>query len=174
VLRLFYKETEDLYVTGTLVWYYYICPREVWLMARNIVADQDDANIDFGRFLQENVYQREKKEVSIGHLKIDVIKKEQGRLVIGEVKKSSKYEKSAKMQLAFYLYELKRAGIEAVGELMFPQEKKRKRIELNEGLIQEIIITKRKILQLIYEKKPPEPQKINFCKKCAYAELCWA
>lgn len=129
MLRLFYKETEDLYVTGTLVWYYYICPREVWLMARNIVADQDDANIDFGRFLQENVYQREKKEVSIGHLKIDVIKKEQGRLVIGEVKKSSKYEKSAKMQLAFYLYELKRAGIEAVGELMFPQEKKRKRIE---------------------------------------------
>ena len=44
-------------------------------MARNIVADQDDANMDFGRFLQEKVYQREKKEVSIGHLKLDVIKK---------------------------------------------------------------------------------------------------
>ena len=68
------------------------------------------------------------------------------------------------MQLAFYLYELKRAGIEAVGELMFPQEKKRKRIELNEGLIQEIIITKRKILQLIYEKKPLNPRKLIFAK----------
>lgn len=174
MLRLFYKETDDLYVTGTLVWYYYICPRQVWLMARNIIADQDDANMDFGRFLQEKVYQREKKEISIGHLKLDVIKKERGKLVIGEVKKSSKYEKSAQMQLAFYLYELKKVGIEAVGELLFPLEKKRQSIELNEELIQEITITKKQILQLIYEKKPPEPQKIHFCKPCAYAELCWA
>jgi CRISPR-associated exonuclease Cas4 len=166
--------SNDLYVTGTLVWYYYICPREVWLMARKIAPDQDDANVDFGRFLQEKVYQRDKKEVSIGHLKIDVIKKERGRLVIGEVKKSSKYERSAKMQLAFYLYELKEAGVEAVGELMFPQEKKKKRIELNEELMQEVVTTKKQILQLMYQEKPPEPQKINFCKKCAYAELCWA
>ena len=168
------QETRDLYVTGTLVWYYYICPREVWLMARKIAPDQDDANVDFGRFLQEKVYQRDKKEVSIGHLKIDVIKKERGRLVIGEVKKSSKYEKSAKMQLAFYLYELKEVGVEAVGELMFPQEKKKKGIELNEELMQEVVTTKKQILQLMYQEKPPEPQKINFCKKCAYAELCWA
>ena len=168
------QETSDLYVTGTLVWYYYICPREVWLMARKIAPDQDNANVDFGRFLQEKVYQRDKKEVSIGHLKIDVIKKERGRLVIGEVKKSSKYEKSAKMQLAFYLYELKEAGVEAVGELMFPQEKKKKRIELNEELMQEVVTTKKQILQLMYQEKPPKPQKINFCKKCAYAELCWA
>lgn len=164
----------EVYVTGTLVWYYYICPREVWLMSHNITPDQDDANIDFGRFLQEKVYKRRKKEVAIGHIKMDVIKKEKGRLVIGEVKKSSKYEKSASMQLAFYLYELKKAGIEAVGELLFPEEKKKLRIELDEERVQEILIAKDKILQLMNREKPPMPEKIKFCRNCAYAELCWA
>ena len=104
--------------------------RDISQTSREITPDEDDANIDFGRFLQEKVYQRDKKEVTIGHIKMDVIKKEHGRLVIGEVKKSSKYEKSAGMQLAFYLYELKEAGIEAGGELMFPQEKKKIKLEL--------------------------------------------
>ncbi|MHB8985079.1 MAG: Dna2/Cas4 domain-containing protein [Eubacteriales bacterium] len=26
---------------------------------------------------------------------------------------------------------------------------------------------------MLYLPRPPEPVKINFCKKCAYAEFCW-
>jgi len=165
---------DDLHVTGTLVWYYYICPREVWLMARNLVPDQDDSNIDLGRFIHENTYQRDKKEISLGHIKLDIMRKEKGQLVIGEVKKTSKYKKSATMQLAFYLYELKMAGIEAVGELMFPKEKKKVKIELNDKLINEIEKAKHEILKIIYRESPPEPNKIGFCRNCAYAEFCWA
>jgi CRISPR-associated exonuclease Cas4 len=41
-------------VNGTLVWYYSICKREVWLMSRNISPDQRDTNIDIGRFIHES------------------------------------------------------------------------------------------------------------------------
>lgn len=164
----------NLHVTGTLVWYYYICPREVWLMSRNLVPDQDDTNIDLGRFIQENTYQRDKKEISLGHIKLDILRKEKGQLVVGEVKKTSKYVQSATMQLAFYLYELKDAGVEAVGELMFPKEKKKIKVELDDNLIFEIEKVKREILRIIYTESPPQPKRINFCRNCAYAEFCWS
>jgi CRISPR-associated exonuclease Cas4 len=164
----------DLNVTGTLVWYYYICPREVWLMARNITPDQDNPNIDLGRFIGQNTYQRDKREISFGHIKVDVLRKEKGQLVIGEVKKSSKYEKSAFMQLAFYLLELRENGIEAVGELLFPKEKKRVKVELNNELIANIEKAKKDILRIIYQDAPQEPKKIVFCRNCAYAEFCWS
>ena len=48
-------------VNGTLFWYYNICKREVWLMTHQIVPDQQDDNISFGRFLHETTYQRNKK-----------------------------------------------------------------------------------------------------------------
>ncbi len=164
----------DIYVTGTLVWYYYICKREVWLMAHQIKPDQDDSNIDLGRFIQEHSYQRDKKEISVGHIKLDILRHDKGRLVVGEVKKSSKYETSATMQLAFYLLELRQAGVEAVGELMFPKEKKKIKVELNEKLISTLEEAKKNIVRIIYQEAPQAPQKIAFCRNCAYAELCWA
>jgi len=163
-----------LHVTGTLIWYYYICHREVWLMARNIVPDQEDENIDLGRFIQRDSYRRDKKEVNFGHIQFDLVRREGGQVVIGEVKKSSKAAQSAKMQLAFYLSELRAAGIEAVGELLFPKEKTKVRVELTAELAQEIEQAKRDILRIAYLDAPPEARKIPFCRNCAYAEFCWA
>ena len=93
-------EGNGIKVTGTLMWYYYICHREVWLMAHQINPDQDQNLLDYGRFLHEKAYARDKKEITVGHLKFDILRKKGGEFVIGEVKKSSKYEQSATMQLA--------------------------------------------------------------------------
>lgn len=164
----------DLHVTGTLVWYYYICKREVWLMARHLVPDEDNPNIDLGRFIGEHTYRRDKKEITVDHIKLDILRKEKGQIVVGEVKKSSKYEKSATMQLAFYLMELREKGVDAVGELLFPKEKKKTRVEINDELIVQIENAKKEILKIAYQETPPLPQKINYCRNCAYAELCWS
>lgn len=163
-----------LKVTGTLVWYYYICHREVWLISRKITADQDDPNIDYGRFLQENVYERDKKEITVGHLKVDLIKKRDGGLVVGEIKKSSASQESARMQLLFYLYELKQLGIKAEGELLFPKERKKSSVILDDTAEQEIEALKEHILQIISLDIPPQPKWINWCRNCAYKELCWS
>lgn len=165
---------EEIKVTGTLIWYYYICKREVWLMAHRIEADQDNEFIDVGRFIHENSYQREKKEVSLGNIKIDILKREDGELVVGEVKKSSRFKESARMQLAYYLFELENKGINAKGILMFPKERQREEIILNEQLKAKLDQAINEILWIMYQDEPQPAQKISFCKNCAYNEFCWA
>lgn len=63
-------------VNGTHIWYYFICKREVWLITHQIAADQEDDNLEIGRFISETSYQRQKKEMLIGNIKVDRIRRE--------------------------------------------------------------------------------------------------
>ena len=161
-------------VTGTLVWYYCICKREVWLMARNISPDEDNELLDIGRFIHEHSYSRKEKELKLENLKLDIIENINGTVIVEEIKKSSKFIESSKMQLLFYLYQLHKKGIEAEGLLLFPEEKKRERVMLDEEKKAEMEAVIRDILNITSMEKPPEPVKSHYCKTCAYAEFCWA
>lgn len=161
-------------ITPTLIWYYYICPREVWLMSRHLEPDQENPFIEIGRLISEETYKKDRKEIYLDNMVIDLLKREGEEIIIGEVKKSSKYEKAAKMQLAYYLWRLSTFGIKARGELLFPKEKKRLIVELNDDLIQELGETIKKIKEIIAQEIPPALQMSKFCKKCGYQELCWA
>lgn len=165
---------DNVRVNGTLIWYYHICQRQVWLMSHSLEPNQDDPNIDLGRFIHEKSYSRNRKEISIGNIKVDVLNKRKGSLVLGEVKKSSRFKESARMQLAFYLLELKRHGLKGKGVLMFPKERRRMEVELTEELENELINIQKDIKLLILEKKPRKPTRIHFCKTCAYSEFCWS
>ena len=165
----------ELDITGTLIWYYYSCTREVWLLAHQITADQDDSNMDVGRFIHEHTYARDKqKEISIGNIKLDIVRQDKDGLVVGEVKKSSRYVKSARMQLAFYIWELKQRGIMAKGELLFPKEKKKEEVILEDSLERELMSSMEEIRNIISRDKPPQAKKIGLCRNCAYREFCWA
>jgi len=143
-------------------------------MAHEITPEQDNTFLELGRLLHEESYPREKKGFETMGLKLDIIKKGEKGLIVGEIKKSSRFLKSAKMQLVFYLYRLKIAGILASGELLIPKEKKRIKIELTPSLEMEITQAINKINEIISSPKPPFPQKIHFCRHCAYREFCWA
>ncbi len=159
-------------VNGTLMWYYYICKREVWLIGHGIEADQANEFLLLGRHIQELFYKREKKEFLIDNtIAIDILPQKK---VVGEIKKSSRYEKAAKMQLAFYLWYMKQKGVELEGELRIPQERKKQKVHLTPQLereIEEAIADIQKVLSL---PKPPPPVKIPYCKHCAYKDLCWS
>lgn len=161
-------------VNGTLIWFYKICKREVWMMAHNILPDQKDENIDFGRFMHEHSFERNEKEVLFGNVRFDVIFKSEDELVIGETKKTSKYQEASKYQLAFYLKVLKNAGIDARGRLLYPTEKKRVDIELTEDLENEIDQIQIEIIRIAEAEKPSLPKKIPFCRNCGYKEYCFA
>jgi len=60
------------------------------------------------------------------------LKRDGKKVIVGEVKKSSRFEHSATMQLAFYLYRLKQQGVEAEGELLIPKDRKRISVMLDE------------------------------------------
>lgn len=160
-------------INGTLIWFYYICKREVWLMSRNILPDQHDDNIEYGRFIHEYYYKRKEKEILFGNTRFDVLYKKDNKLIIGETKKSSLYFEASKMQLLFYLKVLKESGIEASGEINIPEEKKKYKIELDESNINRLDETEKNISEILDKDKPDVPVKINFCKNCGYCEYCW-
>lgn len=162
-------------VIPTLIWYYYICPREVWLMAHEINPEQDDPLVELGRFFHYQSYKKDRKEISFDGMKIDLIRKgEDGSCIVCEVKKSSRFELSAKMQLLYYLYRLKKMGVNAKGELLIPRERKKIKVELNDELEEEIMEAVRNIRKIVYRESPPQPVRIKYCGRCAYRYFCWA
>lgn len=165
---------DEYKVNGTLIWYYNICKREVWLMSRNIIPDQKDVNIDIGRFIHETVYKRNKKEIEFGNVKFDVLVNTKDQLVIGETKKSSKFQEASKMQLLYYLRELKKANIKAKGVLMYPEERKRVEVDLTEDSIIELEQMEEEILSIMNNTTPPPVVKNKYCRSCGYREYCYA
>lgn len=161
-------------VNGTLIWYYCICKREVWLMSHNIVPDQQNEAIDLGRFLHEQSYKRNSKEIVFGNVRFDVLLETKDELVIGETKKTSSFSEASKWQLMFYLKVLKKAGILASGELLYPKEKKREEVQLTEEAELQLEQMEREIVKIMNEPQAPRPTQCKYCKKCAYEEYCWS
>jgi CRISPR-associated exonuclease Cas4 len=163
-------------ITGTLIWYYFICKREVWLMAHEINPFEDDPFLEIGRIIHQESYKREKKEVEIEGMKFDLVKKEQSQenVVIAEIKKSSKFLDAVTMQLCFYLFNMENMGIAVEGELLFPKEKKRIEIKLDDERREKLKNAIEEIREIIKKEKPPPAQKIKFCKNCAHKEFCWS
>ena len=168
------KHDEKPVITGTLIWYYFICQREVWLMSRQINSYQDNPFLELGRFLQEESYARDKKNIRFENIELDVIRSKGGRQIIGEVKKSSKFLKSATMQLAFYLKQLEKYGIQAEGELLFPKERKRINVTLTESIRQELAAAEQAILEIVQKETPPAAKPIKWCRNCSYREFCFS
>lgn len=165
---------EEFEVSGTYIWYYYICKREIWLLAHCIESDQSNDNIRLGNFIHENSYMRDSKEVMIGNNKFDIVNKRNGKVIIGEIKKTSNYIQSARMQLRFYLKQLKKLNIEAEGEILFPEEKKKEKVKITEEQILELEQVEKNIKEIVKLEKAPQKEKSKYCKNCAYSEFCWA
>jgi CRISPR-associated exonuclease Cas4 len=164
----------DFHITGTHVWYYVICQRQVWLLSRQIVPDQEHESLILGRINDQNSYARKKKYLYFEGGVVDLFREKNGRLLISEVKKSSRFEDSARMQLLFYLYKLKQLGIDAAGELRIPKEKKVIPIELNPELEQVVQTICQGIEKIVSLNGPPKPKKCRYCRGCAYLEFCWS
>ncbi|MGC9189067.1 MAG: Dna2/Cas4 domain-containing protein, partial [Sulfurihydrogenibium sp.] len=92
---------------------------------------------------------------------------------IREVKYSDKMQKADKMQILYYLYYLKKLGIEKRGIINYPRQKKREFLELtkeDEEEIEKLLVDIRNILN---QPKPPPVIEKPYSKKCAYFELCF-
>ncbi len=161
-------------ITGTLVWYYAICPREAWLMAHEMEPEREFDLLAEGRLNQEAHYKRATKELSLPGMRLDQVRREGGRLIVSEVKKSSRFLPATRLQLGYYLWRLDKEEIEASGEILVPEERKRETVELTPALRTEVERTVATIETLLREPVPPPAKKIPFCKRCAYAEFCWS
>lgn len=124
-------------ITGVMVQYFMVCKRELWFYINQINMNYNNDDISIGKFLHENSYKRENKEVRIDNMVFDFVKKGD-ELVIFEIKKSSKLTIGAKFQLYFYLYNLRLLKQNVKGILVYPKERKNEEIVLTNKIINEM------------------------------------
>ncbi len=163
----------DRRINGTLIASYYVCKRELWYMAHQITPDQDNPFLELGRLVEEESYRGEGKKFLIGNILIDIVKSEEGNLIIGEIKKSTRSKRSGIMQLYFYLWRLKENGIEAKGEVLFPREKRKIPLVLNQAIEEELKRAISEIERVITQEIPPQREKIPLCTHCAFRDFCF-
>lgn len=162
-------ELED--ITGVMVQYYVTCKRELWFYCNQINMNYDNDDINIGKLIHEKSYSRENKEVRVDNLVFDYVKKD-GCLSIFEVKKSSKLTIGAEYQLYFYLYTMSKFTSDIKGVLVYPKEKKKEELKLDDEKIKEIESILEGILNISALEKPPIAKNKNYCKKCSFYELC--
>jgi len=158
-------------ITGVMVQYYKVCPRELWFYIHQINMNYDNDDINIGRLIHENSYKREKKEIRLDNIVFDFVKNHD-ILTVYEIKKSSKLTIGGHYQLYFYLWTLKNVNIDAVGEVVYPKEKKKEKIELTPEIEKEITEIISGIQDISQLETPPKSQFKPYCRRCTYYELC--
>ena len=166
--------TKELKFTGTQINYFVVCPTKLWYFSHGISMEQTSDLVAIGKFIHENTYKKNKKEVLIdSKIGIDFIKKGEN-IVLHEVKKSKKLERAHYFQLLYYIYYLKRIkGIENVsGEIDYPEQRETKAVELTEQAGKELEEIMQNIPKILALDSPPMPEKKKYCRKCSYFEFC--
>ncbi len=162
-------------LSGTKVAYYIVCQRKLWLFSHNIGFESEADAVLIGSIISEESFKREKfKEVMIGDtVKIDFIRIDD-EIIVHEVKKSKKLEEAHIWQVKFYIYTLKKMGVNCNrGVIHYP--KIFRKVDVNfqpedKNLIEEALL---KMEQIINQEKVPEIIKKSYCKKCAYYNFCF-
>lgn len=164
-------DLEQLNIQGVKINYYFVCKRKLWLFSKGITMEQNSDRVMTGKLVHENSYKRKKhKELLIDNLlKLDIL----DDTYIREVKISSKMEKADKMQLYYYLYYLKKLGINKKGMLNYVKERRQEEIELTEEIEKEVEKVILDIVKINKNLKPPKLEKLPYCTKCAYYEFCY-
>lgn len=160
----------ELRATGLQVHYYIVCKRKLWLHVHQIQFEQDSDQVLQGKVLHEQSYRNKKnKEYLIDDLiKIDIFDD-----YVGEVKSSSRMERADCMQLLYYLYVLRNAGIYKVGKLHYPKEKRVENVNLEQKDINEIEKILVDISEIVKSSHVPVLKKLPYCSKCSYYSFCW-
>lgn len=164
---------EELFTNGIKVNYVVICHRKLWLYSRGIRLEPLSERVALGRLLHEKTYNwLSTKEVLINNLiKVDVLEGE-GKIL--EIKYSKKLSDAARLQVAYYLYYLKKIGAgELTGELRYPKERRREEIRLTNELESKVEEALKRIREIELQPFPPEVSYSSLCRLCAYIELCW-
>lgn len=162
--------TPDL-ITGTHIHYYTTCKREAWLYSRKISANQEDDNIAMGKALAE-IKEEQLHQFPFSNLKFDKVGKERGHYLVTEYKKSMSNPEGAKMQLLFYMWQLKTAfklkeinGKVISGRTVIFVEGSEVNMAMMEALIDEVSV-------FLSTPTPPPFKEIMFCKGCGYRDYC--
>lgn len=158
-------------ISGTQVYYYFVCKRKLWYFSNELSMEQGNENVILGKLLDENSYKRENKHIMIDNtINIDFIAEHR---VLHEVKKSRKIEEAGVWQLKYYLYYLKNRGVSGLkGRIDYPLLKQCVDAELSDEDEQRLETILAEINSIVSQNLPPKQTQSRICKACAYYDFC--
>ena len=163
-------------ITGTLINYYLVCHRELWLFANGINMEQESDLVYEGKLIHEESYpERSSKyeEVAIDGIKVDYY--DAKNHVIHEIKKSNKVDRAHEWQLKYYMYVFEQHGVEGVrGILEYPEMRKTKEVMLTDVDREEISSMISEIESIIQKEECPPRVKKGLCRNCSYFDFCYS
>lgn len=162
--------------TATHINLYHVCHRELWLHANGIRMEHTSDIVYEGKLIGETTYTdraNKNKQVEIDGVKIDYY--DTKTKTVHETKKSNKMEQAHVAQVLYYLYILKKNGIEgATGIIEYPKQRLRTEVYLDPQKEKEIENWKVDIQRIIGLDKCPTVINKSICKSCSYYEFCYA
>ncbi|HAL64159.1 MAG TPA: CRISPR-associated protein Cas4, partial [Bacteroidales bacterium] len=169
-------ELKRLQITGAMVSYYFICRRKLWLFAKGLNLENISGNADVikGKILHEGRFKREhNREVSFDTVKIDFLKFGD-EIFVHEIKKSKKFEKAHIWQLKYYIYTIKRKGLNcSSGVIHYPSSMRKVEVIFGQEDYAWVEQARVNIDKVIQKLRPPERLNKKMCSRCAYFDFCY-
>lgn len=163
-------------INGTLINYYFVCHRELWLFANGINMEQESDLVYEGKLIHEESYpERSSKyeEVAIDGIKVDYY--DAKNHVIHEIKKSNKVDRAHEWQLKYYMYVFEQHGVKDVrGILEYPTMRKTQEVMLTDVDREEIRSMIGEIETIIGQDECPPRVKKGLCRNCSYFDFCFS
>jgi len=158
-------------VRGVEIHYYAVCHRKLWLFHRDIRFENDGhERVEAGKVLHDRAYPRLEKDLAPDeNVRIDRMEGEYLR----EIKLTSRMESADRLQMQYYLYVLKRQGIQKKGLLSYTLEKKTVEVTLDDAGERRVLEAIRGVKRILSGPIPPL-RKLPFCSKCAYRDFCFS
>lgn len=162
-------------VTGSLIGMYHICKRELWLHANHIRMEHNSELVSEGKQLHEHAYpQRAERyrEITLDGSKIDFY--DSYNKVVHEMKKSDKFEPATVAQVQFYLYLLRKNGVEgATGLIEYPKLRQTQTVQLSDEDVPMVEGWIRDIERIVDSEQCPDRITKSKCRSCSYFDFCY-
>lgn len=162
-------------ITGTILNYFMVCRRKLWLFVHGVTMEQESELVYEGKLIHENSYPERNpnyEEIELDGIKVDFY--DARRHVIHEIKKSDKMEAAGLWQLKYYLYVFEEHGIKDVkGMIEFPKQRKTETVTLSDDDRKEIRKMLADIEDVCQQDCCPSLLNKGLCKQCSYYEFCY-
>lgn len=176
-------------INATLINIYHICKREMWLHYHAIRMEHTSEIVYEGKLIGEESYpqraeknqeveisfslpSREDRGVVVLTAQIDFFDAKQG--IVHETKKSAAKEQAHIAQVQFYLYLLRKNGVEVShGLIEYPKLRQTERVNLTEEDEKEVERWIDEVAKILAQEQCPPRLPVSKCRSCSYFDFCW-
>jgi CRISPR-associated exonuclease Cas4 len=162
-------------LTATHINYCMVCRRKLWLFSNGINMEHTSDIVAEGKLIHETSYpQRSERytELEINGSVIDFY--DARNKIIHEVKKSNRIETAHLWQVKYYIWLLKKNGVDGVtGIIEYPKLRETTKVELTDEDTDYLQKAADEIRQIAASEVCPARIEMKICKSCSYYEFCY-